>query len=183
MTAPITNIPAEDCLCGHKVGELVAVSNNREVPKEDLRPPEDGDITVCAKCGHIWAYNEGGKTKREPTEKDMQRLGPVNRKSILQVRDLIVTGKMPEEKIAHERMIDIGMLDRTYLRGTIAGVVGSYSLQEFFDASEGGQVYEWFLERLEAAEEVEITEEGMLLMLTLMQELRVPVVSLKKGVE
>lgn len=82
-------------------------------------------------------------------------------------------------QLANDNMADI---DRIYLRAKIGEKWDSLSIQELISMGEGGQVFEWGLEKINKLEGVVITEENMSQMVDLMRSFGIPVHEIKKEI-
>lgn len=175
----VIKYPADDCTCGYKTDthtDLAPISNNRVVTS---RPkPKNGDMTVCAKCAHIWVFDDDGKTKREPTEKDFDNIRKDSQQNfdyIMKVRDALMKGEVgpgnDEDRKWDDGLGKDNVLDQVYLRAQVGGTWGSYSIRDLFMNGEGGQVFEWVMEKIDDLDGVTLSIKSMKLMVYLFEEL------------
>jgi hypothetical protein len=52
-------------------GKLVDAATSIAEAGEEKRPPEEGDIVVCFRCGHVMIYADGEGTLRQPTDEEI----------------------------------------------------------------------------------------------------------------
>lgn len=70
-------------------------------------------------------------------------------------------------------------IDKIFLRAKIGDKWDSISIQELISMGEGGQVFEWGLDKMNKLEGVIITEENMSQMVDLLRSFGVPVHEIK----
>lgn len=70
-------------------------------------------------------------------------------------------------------------LNKICIRAEVGGKWMSPTLQELHDMGEGGMVFEWAINRLNGMDAVNITPEGLSLLVDAMEALGVPIVKLK----
>ena len=170
----ITKMPANECSCGYKtdVDSLIPTNKNRVVVS---RPkPRNGDMTVCARCARIWVFTDRGTMKREPSDKDFEKLkeeSPENFTALMHMKDAILKGFAKiDDKADPVKGVDRD-LDHVYIRGKIAGKWGSYSIRELFLAGEGHQVFDWALDKIDGLQGVRLTLKGLKMFVQLYEEL------------
>lgn len=70
-------------------------------------------------------------------------------------------------------------LTKICIRAEIDGKWESSTLKELFDMGEGGQVFEWALQKLTDLEEVPLTEDNLSAFVDLLEDFGVRIVKLK----
>lgn len=70
--------------------------------------------------------------------------------------------------------------DTIYIRAKIGDKWGSHSLNGLWESGEGGQIFEWALERLGSLDGVILTKENLEQLVSVMESLGVGIVKIKK---